>query len=282
MIEKAFWNCVPESMFWQPVDVRSSSWTGHVPFAFWVVDALRPKSLVELGTWYGMSYLAFCQAIDRLGLDASAMAVDTWQGDHQAGRMAADALASLREAHDPKYSRFSTLMRATFDEALQRVGDGSVDLLHIDGLHTYEAVRHDFETWLPKMSTRGVVLFHDTQEVRDDFGVYKLWAELEARYPHFEFTHEHGLGVLGVGSDLPEAVRELFEASHDPDRANLIRAAFSQLGDALRGRQAEKDLDMLRNRIEKLSSLPVIRTARKLRKRLRAYLPGRDAVAGVG
>lgn len=254
-------DALPPSMFWTPEDFRPSSWTGHVPFAFWIVDALRPRSIVELGTWRGMSYLAFCQAVGTLGLDARATAVDTWAGDHQAGALEPEALTSLRAVNDGKYAAFSTLVRATFDEAADGVPDGSVDLLHIDGLHTYEAVRHDFETWLPKMSRRGVVLFHDTAEMRDDFGVYRFWAEVSSRHPHFEFLHEHGLGVLGVGDDLPEAVRELF-AVDDPTR---IRTAFEQLGEGLRLRQTEADL---RASLRYVRNRRVMRWGRAIRERL--------------
>ena len=71
--------------FWVPDYFCPSGWIEHAPFAFWVCAALRPRHFIELGTHYGYSYFAFCQAIDRLGLGTTAYAVDTWQGDEHAG-----------------------------------------------------------------------------------------------------------------------------------------------------------------------------------------------------
>src|SRR5262249_21170413 len=103
-------------------------------------------------------------------------------------------------------------------------------LLHLDGCHRYEDTRDVFEQWKPKLSTRGVVLFHDTN-VRDrNFGVYKLWEELKHRHPNFEFLHGKGLGILGVGHDLPESMRLLFAAASDDALTNEIRHAYACLG----------------------------------------------------
>src|SRR5262249_23227121 len=106
-------------------------------------------------------------------------------------------------------------------------------LLHVDGRHLYADVRHDFESWRAKMSDRGVVLFHDTNVRQGDFGVFRFWEEARAHYPHFEFMHGHGLGVLGVGSRLPEAVRDLFAAAAEPDTLTQLRDAYGRLGAAL-------------------------------------------------
>ncbi len=187
----------------QPVYLEHSAWHEHVPFAFWLAGAHRPRTFVELGTHYGVSYFAFCQAVERLRLSTRCYAIDSWQGDEHAGLYGGDVYEKVSTHNARFYSRFSALMRTTFDEGVAFFADGEIDLLHIDGYHTLEAVKHDFETWLPKLSERGLVILHDSNERKSDFGVFQFVEELRKTYPCFEFAHGHGLTIVGVGSDQP-------------------------------------------------------------------------------
>jgi O-antigen biosynthesis protein len=219
-----------ETVFWTPERLgRPSAWWGHVPFAFWIVAKCRPRLLVELGTHYGVSYAAFCEAVSRLGLATKCYAVDSWEGDPHAGIYGDDVYVELRDFHDKHYAAFSRLVRQRFDEALDYFADGSIDLLHIDGFHTYEAVRHDFETWRPKLSDRAVVLFHDSNEKQSDFGVWRFLSELAQAAPTFEFLHSHGLGVVAVGAEVPDEVNQLCRLT-EPHSISTIRERFSFLG----------------------------------------------------
>lgn len=206
-----------------------SAWYGHVPFAHWLAMAARPGCIVELGTHGGASYSAFCEAVLRGGLPTRCYAVDTWEGDQQSGRYGADVFDDLKAFHDGRYGAFSSLVRASFALAAEGFPPGSVDLLHIDGLHTYAAVKGDFETWLPKLSRRGVVLFHDIAERGDGFEVWRLWDELRVAYPSFAFPHCHGLGLLAVGAEPPAAVAGL--CGLDEPEAGKVRARFERLGE---------------------------------------------------
>ena len=137
---------------WSPERlVQPDPWIAHIPFAFWLVEALRPRTVVELGTQSGNSYLAFCQAVQRLGLTTACFAVDTWEGDEHTGFYGEEVFAALAAYHDPRYGGFSRLVRSTFAQALTHFEDGSIDLLHVDGLHTYEAVSADLASWRPKL-----------------------------------------------------------------------------------------------------------------------------------
>ncbi len=214
-----------------------SAWVEHIPFGMLVVDLVRPSLIVELGTHNGDSYCSFCQAVQELGLASRCFAVDTWEGDDQTGFYGPEILQDLRLHHDHHYAEFSALIQSRFDGAVNQFADGSIDLLHIDGWHTYEAVRHDFETWEPKLSRQAVVLLHDTNVREGTFGVWRFWAELAERYPHFEFAHGHGLGVASVGPDEPPALERFREAFATP----WVPKLFSELGQRLSGQLSREE-----------------------------------------
>ncbi len=211
-----------------PAHVKAIAWHEHIPFARVLMHLLRPKIFVELGVHKGDSYLAICEMAAALKLDIACYGVDTWQGDQHAGTYDESVLQELRAYHDPLYGQFSRLVQSTFDDAVKYFADGSIELLHIDGLHTLDAVRHDWETWKPKVSRNGIVIFHDTNVRERDFGVWQLWQELRTQYRSFEFLHGHGLGVLAMGPNIPLAMKGFFAAGES--QPDVVRNYFFTLG----------------------------------------------------
>ena len=204
-------------------------WQGHIPFAFWCIAQLQPRIFVELGTHKGDSFFAFCQAVDYLNSKTKCYAIDTWEGDDHAGHYSDSVYTSVKAYSEEYYPDISVLIRSTFAEAVEKFSDEEIDLLHIDGFHTYEAAKEDFDSYRNKISERGVVLFHDIAVRERGFGVWKYWDEMKKIYPSFEFVHSHGLGVLLVGKNVPDLFNKIASAS-DSDQES-IQDVFSSVGE---------------------------------------------------
>jgi len=206
-----------------------NSWCGHLHFAACLIQNLNPEIFVELGSHSGNSYLSFCQSVKQFGLETKCYSVDTWQGDEQAGFYGEEIFTSLDDYNTLHYSGFSRLLRMTFDEAVLLFEDKSIELLHIDGLHSYEAVSHDFLTWLPKLAPGAIVLFHDTNVYTQGFGVWKFWSELKECYPlNFEFFHSHGLGVIQIDNGFNSDQLDWLEPSST--QKEFLQRYFTSIG----------------------------------------------------
>jgi O-antigen biosynthesis protein len=250
--------------------VEPASWVQHIPFAFVLTQLTRPRTLVELGVHTGNSFSAFCQAVRLFGTSTLCYGVDTFEGDEHAGLYDDHIFTDIQAHIQDQYSDFAQLMRMTFDQAAAYFSEDSIDVLHVDGLHTYEAVRHDYETWLPRMSSRAVMLFHDIHERHDDFGVWRLWDELRQTYPGFGFRHGHGLGVLAIGSQVPA---DLLSFLHQMEQDKGIERFLAAAGDRLASRlDARLTRDICEEQARRLNALePHTANLEQLRSDLEAH-----------
>lgn len=242
-----------------------TAWGGHIPFMFCLMNYMRPRTYVELGTHYGASFFAVCQLIKQYKIDCAPTAIDLWIGDEHAGRYDESVYNNFMWLLNNRYPGIGRPLRKDFNEAAAEFDDGSIDLLHIDGLHTYEAVKNDYDTWLPKVSPNGVILFHDTTVHERGFGVWRLWDEIKEKYPSFNFTHTHGLGVIALGdAEVNPVISLLNEVNRSEDTRQSFDKFFAMSGE----RAVSEALSKLQGQQTK-ECFSICLSARKIVRRLR-------------
>jgi hypothetical protein len=246
-----------------------SAWLGHAPFLKFLIRELNPETYVELGVHNGFSYFVACQAIVENSLRTSTFAVDHWKGDSQAGFFNEEIYQQVQNQNQ-RYSSFSTLLKMGFDQAATQFAPNSIELLHIDGFHTFNEVSHDFESWLPLMSKEGIILFHDIHVYRDDFGVYELWQSLKSKYKTIEFTHSHGLGVLFLGEIKSSKLSKLVDIFYDGGD-KLVLGVFGSLGTDVAQGLKDLEIDRLSSNLNAIKSSRLWKLSAPLRAIVRRY-----------
>ncbi|MCG8413848.1 MAG: class I SAM-dependent methyltransferase [Pseudomonadales bacterium] len=220
---------LPQSLDFEARHIVLSTWIDHMPFGYDIVAAIRPRLIVELGTYSGLSFFTFCQAAQEQNVESIAYAVDTWEGDEHTGAYGEEIFSRVRDHAREHYRGFTYLLRMRFDDAVTQFDDESIELLHIDGLHTYQAVKHDFDTWYPKLAPGGILLFHDIEARLPDYGVRNLWDELEQQHETFAFRHGYGLGVLRKPGARPPSELEQLLFESNPETSERLRKLYVHL-----------------------------------------------------
>lgn len=182
---------------------NGANWRDHIKFAQWIVKRKNPEVIVDLGVDYAYSTFSF--AIPKIG---HIYGIDSFEGDVHAGKRVASESYQFVEEKKKEYGFDNiTFIKGYFDD-VAKDWDKEIDILHIDGLHTYECVMNDFATWGKFVKDDGVILMHDTKVFHGTFGVYKLFEELD--YPKLTFTVSHGLGVVAKNWDIINEIKEEF------------------------------------------------------------------------
>lgn len=146
------------SRHFEPHIYRVGAWTDHLYFAYDLVAPLKPRVMAELGVDRGESYFAFCQSVVENKTGTRCFEIDAWHGDQHARGHDESTFAQVFVHNRANYGTFSTLMRTSFDSALETFAPTSSDILRIDNFRSAAALRHVVESRLPKGQLGGAIL----------------------------------------------------------------------------------------------------------------------------
>jgi len=150
-------------------------------------DTRGRGAIVEIGSWKGRSTTWLASGARLAGHGVYAIDPHRRSREYPEAETEAEFLANL--ARNGLAAVVEPLVM-TSDDAAARIA-GPVELLFIDGDHSYEAVRRDAELWLPRLIDGGTVMFHDVATAAYS-GPRRVVREMVCRSPLF-----HRIGRVG-------------------------------------------------------------------------------------
>jgi hypothetical protein len=222
--------------FWLPGWNFSSARAESLPFLFWLVDAARPRLIVDLAAGRPDRYLAFCQAVERLGYGGKCLGLAGIFDRRSENR------TSLGEFHDLHFGHLSSLKKDP-TQIIDSLGGQTVDLLCIDNKHASQFSEHEAHAWLGRLSPDGFILVEQPEQLEQ-------WPEFLGNRASFRFNGKHNFRLIAASPPRDGKLAPLFAKSSGTADTDAIEAAFTRLGSALREHALSRDTASFSARLE--------------------------------
>lgn len=164
-----------------------------------LVKEQKCKYILEIGTYRGGTLFVFSQVA---ASDATVISLDyhfTLLGKAYFGFQKRVFGKFIRDGQSLVVLRKDSHKPETLASIREALHGHPLDFLFIDGDHTYEGVRKDFEMYSPLVRSGGLVAFHDIARSAGVEKVYEFWNEIKGGYSHREFIHKTGHEAMGIG-----------------------------------------------------------------------------------
>ncbi len=241
------------AVFWQPRHTTPSPWLDQIPLLFWLIETVKPRTVVQFGLGDGVGYLALCQANQLLGKRAACFAVDN--DDHP-------LRPDLLSEHNSCYSSFSIISK--YDQFLSfNLDNLSIDILVINSPITPEFIAYFQNEIVPRLSDSAIILAYEPKTTVTHAAAHQILVNHNPQMTFSSPTPDSGtVNLILFGTMQPAALRLL--ASQNPDQPAWFtaREIFGRLGRSIvadvRNRdllaQQETSTEALKNYQNKLSA----------------------------
>jgi predicted O-methyltransferase YrrM len=161
-----------------------------------IVARRDPETVVEIGTARGGSFYIWCRY-----LDAQVVSIDLPENDPRSIGPGPHFFREMDSDTDTEFIRGDSHSEYTKQECTEILDGQDIDFLFIDGDHSYEGVKNDFELYRELMASDGIIALHDIASEWLD--IQDFWAELQDDYQTQEIvipsTEKTSRNKLGIG-----------------------------------------------------------------------------------
>ena len=160
----------------------------------------NPKVIVEIGTWNGGTFFVWSRIFPNAN---KIISIDLPDGQYGGG-YDVKRIKFFREFISDRTNTAMHFIRGdskSLDSVsgLKKIlGDDKIDFLYLDGDHTYEGIKKDFEIYKDLMSDDGLIGFHDINTFKDGHEVHRYWNEIKDGFKYEEFI-KPGSRIMGNG-----------------------------------------------------------------------------------
>jgi cephalosporin hydroxylase len=181
------------------INIRPLQVKSEVTEFFRIVQELNPKIIVEIGTASGGTLFLSANVADPEKIVSIDLPYGSFGGGYSSWKI--PFYKSLARKSVIKLIRADSHLQSTLEETKKELKNRPVDILFIDGDHTYEGIAKDFQMYSPLVKKGGIVAFHDivVHDKSSGCEVSEFWNKIKKSYRHQEIIENLNQKWAGIG-----------------------------------------------------------------------------------
>jgi len=170
-----------------------------------IVSRHKPKVIMEIGTARGGTLFLLSKIAEP---NATLISIDLPNGEF-GGEFYPEWKQPIYQSFPPKKQKMHLLRSNShsskcFEKVRSILRNRKIDFLFIDGDHSYNGIKKDFQMYKKLVSNNGLIALHDINEENSlNVKVSKFWNQIKSRHENFEIvSNQKGKG-FGIGFVVP-------------------------------------------------------------------------------
>lgn len=185
--------------------IRPAQVPSEIARAQEVIESVQPQVILEIGTMRGGNFFLLSRAaVEKAYLISLDLPQGRWGGGYRLWRKWLFRRL-LRKGQTADFVRADSHSRESLEQVRELLGGRHLDVLFIDGDHSYQGVKQDCEMYSPLLRQGGLIAFHDVAKhhAKLDCHVDQFWQEVRGSGKSIEIIDNPDQGWAGIGLLFP-------------------------------------------------------------------------------